>query len=116
MVLQEENQIAMLESEAKAVTSFIGCNMSAASSVLRDGSVTKLLGSLVGPPHSCVGSHAAFRVNHLGTKLFALGKSIILYTTLLHIQNSHILLQHLPAYLGPCWRRPMRKPECNWNV
>ena len=85
--VQEEDQTTMLETEAKAVTSFIGCNMSAASSLLHDGSVTKLLGCLVGAPHSYVSSLAAFRVNHSGTKLFALGKPFMKSTSLLCIQH-----------------------------
>lgn len=70
----DEDQTRMLVSESKAISSFIGCNISAVSSDLCDGSVTKLMGSLIGaPPHSS-GLSAAFNVNNSGTKLFALGK------------------------------------------
>jgi hypothetical protein len=71
---QEVDNNRMLVSEAKAVTSFIGCNISAVSSHLNGGSVTKITGSLIGPPLFSANSGAAFRVNDSGTKLFALGK------------------------------------------
>lgn len=71
----EEAHNRMLLSEAKAITSFTGCNISALSSNLSDGSITKLTGSLIGAPLCSFDSNAAFRVYHSGTKLFALGKS-----------------------------------------
>ncbi len=75
-LMQEEEQTRLLLSEAKAITSLIGCNISAASSDLCDGSITKVTGSLFGaPPHS-TGSSAAFHLYSSGTKLFALGKPL----------------------------------------
>jgi hypothetical protein len=69
---REEIDNQMLASDAKAITSFVGCNISAVSSRLSGGSITKLIGSLVGAPLSA-DSNAAFRVCHAGTKLFATG-------------------------------------------
>jgi hypothetical protein len=73
---QAEEQTRMLLSEAQAITSLIGCNISAGSSELCDGSVTKVTGSLFGAPPHFIGSSAAFHVNNSGTKLFALGKPL----------------------------------------
>lgn len=88
---REEIDNRMLVSEAKAMTSLIGCNISAVSSQLSDGSITKVTGSLIGTPLRSVDSNAAFRVFHSGTKLFALGNNhsyaynIIIFTAICHI-------------------------------
>ena len=94
---QEVDNNRMLVSEAKAVTSLIGCNISAVSSHLNGGSVTKITGSLIGPPLFSANSCAAFRVNDSGTKLFALGK---LHAT---CNNCNISHDFFPASTALSW-------------
>ena len=112
---RDEIQARMLESEAKAVTSLTGCNISASSSYLSGGSITKVVGCLIGAPPLYFGENAAFNVNHSGTKLLALGKSYSNKDTFTQTHYLTTALQPLLLWLGLCWRLLTKKRGCSWN-
>jgi hypothetical protein len=72
---QDEGRIQMLVTRRKAITSLIGCNISAFSSLLCEGSITKIAGSVICPALCDDPSDSAFYVHDARTKLFAQGKS-----------------------------------------